>query len=454
MKKNNKFKHKFFLIFYIFILSLLLCKSIYSELETINGSIGCNKLSVELKNDYKKDNGFKINNINKLNRSISSDILTYYTFQKSLASTEKNFSEVKIIGVSGLYSKFHMLDLKKGSFINSNDNQKKNYVAIIDDKLAKKLFKSENVIGLKIKLYGKDFTIIGVKSTQNNLIGNLFKKELPNVYMPINIINEIKGNEFITNIEYKKGDSYLNKKYIKDRILEAGKNNSAFDIKDYKIIGLVAKQKFDILIFIIGIFAIYRLIKLTSRILKSIIFEFKDELKNDYLKHIIKTNKIKYLTNSLKIILVLFIIIILWKEISFRLYIPSENMPKDIFSIKQLFEIIKLNIREFFSYKKTYTVLEKEYLSLLLRLSTIIFIIGLITEIFLIFNITKKINIYFKDNIEALSVYAIHFLGAITLSNVIIYLLGLSIQLELIDFLLLWVIIASIILSYKKVHKI
>ena len=69
---------------------------------------------------------------------------------------------VEIVATTADYAKIANLKLDAGRFLNSEDDNAKRYVAVINESLAQELFSSSTALGKKIMVSNRPFKVIGV----------------------------------------------------------------------------------------------------------------------------------------------------------------------------------------------------------------------------------------------------------------------------------------------------
>jgi putative ABC transport system permease protein len=118
---------------------------------------------------------------------------------------EKNIGKQSYIrGVNEEFINFFQSKILYGRFINYNDVKVKRNVVVIDQNLAKLLFKRENVVGRNIKFYNEHKTvfarIIGVLEASNDIVTSYITDKIPAIiYMPVSTVQMIEN---VDNIEY------------------------------------------------------------------------------------------------------------------------------------------------------------------------------------------------------------------------------------------------------------
>lgn len=436
---------KEFIVLFIFIFLLLLSQSLFLYIEDINSSIGYEKLIIGSKEGTPIEFRFSVNEAKLLDRIVSSQLSTYYAVDESLVWSEQGTLNPQAYGVMGNFSQFNMIKLKKGSFINDNDNNYKKNVAVIEDTVAQKLFKSENVIGLNINIYNKKFTVIGITSTKRTAIEKLLHKESERIYIPLNTMKELKPNINIANIEYKNVDSYIDMAFIKDKIVLMGKNPDDFFIEDLNIKGIQQRQKYNILIFILGIFSIYGLLKVLISIIKYMYSFFKTSLEKYYFLEALKAKTIVYIKSIIVITGIILLQVFIWKRISFSLYIEPDKIPQNPANIYSNLLVLKEYVTDFVSIDYFHPLYEIKLSRFLERLNTIVFFIGIVLESYWFFIVARKQSIEVEDMVLELLNLCLYFDFSILLSIVVIHLLGLPVKVSNMDILIIWI---SIVVNF------
>ncbi len=90
-------------------------------------------------------------------------------------------STVDVIASEGNFTAFHPLSFMSGGFL--PEIEADNRQIVINDVLAWKLYKSYEVVGNKISLWGENFTVIGVAVEPSDSISRSAKTQQPRVYI-------------------------------------------------------------------------------------------------------------------------------------------------------------------------------------------------------------------------------------------------------------------------------
>lgn len=427
-------------IIFIFIFTMLFTRSIYCKTKELYGNVGYDRFSIRLKGDSLLKNSFDKDNAEELERVLAPELMTYYAFNKGQIVSEQSRKRALICGIKGEYSEFYNMELKRGSFLNEKDYEEENPVTVIDEELAISLFGSADVVGLDVHIYDKKFKIIGITGNDDSIAGRLMEKDLPYAYIPLSIMEEAKQGYSIANIEFKADEDNLNKALIEDKIILIGRNPDDFYIEDWNEIGRLSKQRFDILLFTAGIYLICSLFMVVSSVLKNTIDLLKIYLKDNYFSNIIKDIGIKLLIAFGKIAGIMIAIIFIWKEISFDLYILPGSFPEDPTSMSQIAEALRNGVIEFIKTDNSYMLYPKLLISFLHKQGSLVFMLSLFCELYILFFILKNMNNYFDSSMEAMKWLGFCSAASLVLSCLFIHFTGFPAELPIKTIVLLWTV--------------
>ncbi|MGE5678610.1 MAG: ABC transporter permease, partial [Pseudomonadota bacterium] len=224
----------------LLILSLvILGKAIVEKCVQMNGAYSMQKVLVSEKKQagQKDENFFSIDDINRLKKELSTRDISY-TAQSGIAGTSAvygaNTYPVSLTGIDHLYTRFGGPVLEEGSHITQTQEEEGALVAVIDEELAWKVFKTDKVIGKTINIYNAAFTIAGVVEKEASIIGKLTDDGLPDVYIPAPIMLELDATARITGLQIRTSESNLmdqNISAVSVAISHIGKDPSSYSIK-------------------------------------------------------------------------------------------------------------------------------------------------------------------------------------------------------------------------------
>lgn len=432
MKKQNLYG-----IIFVFIMTMLLTKSIYLKSQDIYGNVGYDRFTIRLKGDSSVENSLNVHDVEELEKVLNPELMTCYAFDRGQVSWERSRGEAIICGIKGDFSEFYNLRLKRGSFLNKSDYDNENHVAVLDEDLAVSIFGSDDVVGLYVEIFDKKYKIIGIANNDTSLVGKLIEKDLPYVYIPLNTMDYAKSYS-ITNTEFKAEKGSLGKSNIEDNIMLIGKNVDDFRIEDWSNIGIINRQKFDILMFIIGFYLIWNLILVIYDISKKFIALIKSYLKENYFADVIKIVWVKLFVAIGKVAGILAAIIFIWEEISFDLYILPDRFPEDPTSISDILEVVKKVLTETAKMDNTYMLHNILVINFLNNLEKVIFLVSIICELYILFFILKNIGSHYQSTLEIVKGLGLCYIVSILLSYIVIHGIGLPVEFSIESMILLW----------------
>lgn len=431
-------KQGLYAIIFVFIMTMLFIRSIYLKSQDINGSVGYDRFSVRLKGDSLIENAFDVHDVDELEKALDPELMTCYAFEKGLVAWEKFGREAVICGIKGDFNEFYNMRVKRGSFLNEIDYDNESYVAVLDEELAASIFGSDDIIGLDVEIYDKKFKVIGITGNDTSIAGRIIEKDLPYAYIPLSTMDDVNGSYSIANIELKAEKGSLDRSVIEDKIALTGRNTGDFYIEDWNSIGIISRQRFDILLFITGIHLIWNLLLVIYDISGKFIALIKSYLKENYFSDVIKIIWVKFLIALGKTAGILTSIIFIWKEISFDLYILPERFPEDPTSISEILGIGKKALMETIRTDYSYMHHNNLIISFLNKQGSMIFLVALICEIYILFFMLKNIRAHYGSMLEAVKGLGLCYAVSILLSHIVIYSMGLPVELPIKSMILLW----------------
>lgn len=143
---------------------------------------------------------FTIKDINRI-KSISTFVEKLAPLSYDLCNIKNKGEniEIHIMATSADYDDIANLNTAYGRFLNEDDEKGKRKVAVIDSKLANKLFGSTKAIGKRIRLYNHSFRIIGVLKEEDSMLGG---RPQNGAYVPISSYQSLQ-EKAITSLEGK-----------------------------------------------------------------------------------------------------------------------------------------------------------------------------------------------------------------------------------------------------------
>lgn len=291
---------------------------------------------------------FSLRDIDILKKSLRNDNLMYSSNIQQMAAFKQKRCRTDVFGVNYLYPKYHQLDMIRGSFFSQRDEAEANRVAVIDREIAWELFGSFDALGMEIKLLDKSFKVIGVFAEGDSIVHRISDNGTPDVYIPIQVLNELYPNAGITYMEAVTEDTTTvgeNEDRLVEAIAATGKNPYDYKIIDYNIKRELMEQKPSIIIFMMGIviilaFARYGLLNIRDGVLI-----FRRGLKVDYFVNILKKSWLELLKLLLGLLLSLLAIFFIWQLIRFDMFIPKRHIPEELIDLGHYINLVKEDIR-------------------------------------------------------------------------------------------------------------
>lgn len=349
MKKNNC-SSWILIIISVFLItsSIILNNSLILKSQNINKIQTTNKISVKIKSYAQlNDNSvFTYDDIEKLQDILQSDI-TYTANTETVIKDSIKSINADIVGTNYRFIDFYTINFRDGYFFTEADEEENEYRAVIDEKLAWELFGNLQVAGNTIKILGREFTIAGVISKDNTIIGKISSSDDKNIYIPFKILNGLDKEAKISSIQIKMPEAQIienNAITIKKALSTIEKLPENYDIIDYSIKNTLIEQKLLITTFILGLICIIIIIKHLIKTAKQTYNFIKIQTKKDYLTNILKNSYKTILKVMVKIIALIMCIYILFKIIKFNIYIPTDRIPKELIDINFFGELIKKSI--------------------------------------------------------------------------------------------------------------
>ncbi len=452
MKTHKVVGLTLFLGILLIISGIIIGKAVNIKLSEMNGYFGMEKVIVTQKNvDTDNSNPITIRDIKRIKKAMEDTDVSYSSSLMTYVKGNNRDATAELIGTNSVYSKFSLLQFAAGSFFTEEAEKESSRVAVIDEKLAIKLFNTSKVIGNKISIYNQSFSIIGVISTDSSLLQGLIDDDIPSIYIPGSTFFEFNDTSAITHIEIKSlnNDTLGNNSKLVAKGLESiGQNPQNYNIIDFNIEEALIKQKPDILMFLVGLISILVLVLYIKREFGRVLGLLIREAKSDYISSIVRANSFKIILLVIKTIAVALFTIIIWKLIKFSLYIPPEYIPTDLTDMGYFGDLIYKTITSRNSNMGYIPFTSERLLDISQRITNISFIISLFPG-FIIFYIgiyqARALKI---DSFKLLLQSGISLLlSAILLTGLIFY-FDINFYVNSTTFVVLWIFICINVVKF------
>jgi putative ABC transport system permease protein len=128
--------------------------------------------------------------------------LCYQLFTKpeNIKFESKTVSDLNVVPVSSEFDDIQKLDFKEGRFYNESESNSGAALIVLGYDVAQNLFENYEAIGQKVRLYGQNFTVIGVLKKQGaGLFGD---SNDTSVFLPSNFLRRMYGDnaDFLTPV--------------------------------------------------------------------------------------------------------------------------------------------------------------------------------------------------------------------------------------------------------------
>lgn len=419
----------------ILALSIIGGYSFFTAAEEENGLFAMNKMLITVKNpqNISSEAFFSLEDIDKLND---------YSITLTATSLEKTENEtINITGTNSTYINFCNIEFSSGCFFDRNAEIAGEQVIVIDEKLAWNKFGSINAVGNTMKLFNKNFRVIGIISENKSIVGLISNSGLPNAYIPIRALLEIDKTAKVNSLQIQTDDTTLSGKNTSEAIEMLnmmGKSLDDYYISDLNIKKVLIEQKPRIIVFIIGIVCIIAVFMTFINKTKEIFIFINNKAKTDYMINIIKIHKNMLILQLIKLLLFLSTIVLIWKFIKFDIYIPPEYLPKELIDFNFYVNLFWKSIERINLSKGYIPPMAEIQLNSITLLSNWLFCLGLFIgfPILLINLMRSRINRNYFYRVFML--ICILFIISIALSSVVMLLSGITQKLNTADLAVLF----------------
>lgn len=333
--------------------SIILGGGLIEKCLELNGDYSLQKVIVTVKNqlDPQGLNSFTMDDVTKLEKELPNNDISVVS-RSGLISNSVSFNStaypVNLNGVDSTYPKFTDVSLEKGGFITSKQEEEGAMVAVIDYDLALDIFKTVNVTGQKLEIFGAVFIITGVTGKDGSIIGKLTENGLSDVYIPVGVMLELDHTAGINAIQIKTEDAATldqNRNSITSALQQIGKNPSNYSLSDYNIRLALMKQLPKLYPFILGTISIIALMMYLKKILSRLYRYLRCGCRTDYMLNVIKYNLNYIGACILEMVLSLMGIVLIWLGSRFELYIPPNYIPDELTNISYYQDLFKAAIQ-------------------------------------------------------------------------------------------------------------
>lgn len=319
----------------------------------MNGPNGMDKIAVRVKNNPQKA-VFTMNDIADIKNQLGIKELAISSTVESGVRYENRTTYAKIRGVNYIYGNFNDIGIKFGNFFSAKNELRSDPVIVIDLELALNLFNTDDVVGKKVSLLGREFTVIGTfqphgsldkdGTADKNILERYTDDGIPVAYMPIEVLMDaasVPGIEFVQIHIGRQGTLGENIDKVENALESVGKRTYDYEITDFNQKQALLKQLPRLCIFLIGCFPVLLLFRRCRTELTVFYRIIREQLGKDYWTAVIKKN----LADLVKIILLVLgsciFMFIMWKTVRFDLYVPPEYIAEELTDARYYSDLFK-----------------------------------------------------------------------------------------------------------------
>ncbi|ABR50806.1 hypothetical protein Amet_4740 [Alkaliphilus metalliredigens QYMF] len=428
---------------------IVLGNGLVVESSQLNGDYSMEKVLVSVKNhiDLQGINAFSIDDIKRLKRELATEEISYTVQSGSINTSVSNDSStlpVRLTGVDHMYPLFYGLMIEEGSFITRQQEEEGAMVAVIDEELAWKLFKTVNATGKNIDIFGNVFRIIGVVKKDDTLIEKVTDEGLPKVYIPSEVILDIDSTSRITALQIKTDNAGRldeNVTNVSTALRQIGQNPSNYNIIDFNLRYELMEQLLLLFVFIIGMISIFILMVHAKNLIIKLYSLIRDGCKTDYLTNVIKYHRRIIATCFFEMTGVSLGIILFWLGIRFSPYIPSHYIPDELINISYYLDLIKSVIQggiQDMGYVPPQSELILNATNIMVSL---LFWISIVLGSLLLYTGFREIKTLNVDSNRLTLIFALFFLLSLGMLAVVAFMIKLPFILDVKSILVAWAFI-------------
>lgn len=428
---------------------IILGTALLKECYRLNSNYAMQKVLVSVKNqiDSQGKNSFTIDDIDRLKKELSTEDVSYTALSGLINTSVSNSNTVltaRLIGADHTYPNFSNMTLINGSFITQKQEKEGAMIAVIDEELAWDLFKSVDATGKTLDIYGKTFQVTGVLKKEGSIIGKLTDDGMPKVYIPAKVMLDMDNTAGITAMQIRTADGNTldqNKSNVSAALGQISKDPSNYNIVDYNLKYALMRQGPLLFAFVMGIASMLILLKHVKKLTIKAYSLITEGCRTDYLSNVIKENKAELAVYLLEMMAVFIGIVLIWRGISFKPYIPPRYIPDELIDISYYRNIIKGfiqgGIRDM-GYIPTQSELYVNATNMLLNL---LFFLGIMPGCLLLYIGLREMKGLNIDTNKLTMIIGVGFVFSLALLVVTAYMMQLPLILDIKGILVTWVFI-------------
>ncbi|CAG7614252.1 hypothetical protein PAESOLCIP111_01691 [Paenibacillus solanacearum] len=326
--------------------SVGLLSSVIADWEHVNGPRGMQKLTVHLDRSAVSSGtaGLELKAAEQLAAKWSPLPVAYSAEGHTGASFDGVTVNSDVFGVSNNYRDFTSFPMKAGTFFTPTSVAEHSRVAVISTQAADKLFRSAQVIGKTIELYGVPFSVVGVYDNNVSLLRHMSDDGVPDLLIPVTAMFGVNREARIDTLQLaaKPGTAAVNGEAQAAAALKAiGANPSPYRTQNDMLSHVRIIQWRSLLLFLCGAAALLLLLRLAVRQCAAVYTSLCRKLTALDWLDAIRSERRMLLLRGLAVLAVLALAAGaagLWGLIRFRLYVPLDWIPEQIIDVSFYYE--------------------------------------------------------------------------------------------------------------------
>jgi hypothetical protein len=330
--------------------SLLLCNSLALQQEILSGEQGMSKVSAVWKGDAGSQNSRALSGqeAERLGEILETGVYCYGT-TKDLDMKSSRTVQAKVLGTNSRYTEFHELEFVRGSFFTEEARKEGNAVAVLGSRLAQELFLTQDAVGMKVEILGREFTVCGVFEEDSSPASRLSEDGLSEAYIPADLLLELDKAAAVTFLEVETTRDSLsgrNTEVMEQALRTLGKNPDQYHITDWTVQQVFLRQKPLMAGFIAGAAVIILLAGFMTRATGEIYWVMRKGSIHEAPMEVIRKEGRTFAKLLTKIGIAAAGILLLYWRIRFPLYIPASYIPEELIDVSHFVRLVQDNVEE------------------------------------------------------------------------------------------------------------
>ncbi|MEF3306219.1 ABC transporter permease [Paenibacillus sp. GYB003] len=249
----------------------------------------------------------------------------------AVATAGDTETEADAIGVGGSYDRFANVWLYRGGMITEKSIEEHSRVVMVSSGLAEQLFRTRDVVGMKLQLMGATFTVIGVYEQAESLLHRMTDNGKPDLLLPITTLIDLNASVKVATIELEAGPNAAisGETDVRSALSAIGKPPSR-----YRIVNLAAErswvgQKPTLLLAAAGAAGLVLCARLAALRIGRAVRLIRRGLSVEDWPDVVKRYRRELSVDAAALLALSACAVLLWLSIRYRFYIPAELVPEE-----------------------------------------------------------------------------------------------------------------------------